>query len=101
MKIHVAVGRLDRLHSAHNSQMLALWENGEGCQLFRRGKKRGEEEEEGKKRKRRKKTPLKAAHSNEELAGWWDLGKEGGVGVKGWRGGECVCVLFKPCWFHP
>lgn len=68
MKIHVAVGRLDRLHSAHNSQTLALWRMGSAANFFWE-----------KKRKKGEKTPLKAAHANEELARWRDLGREEGA----------------------
>lgn len=35
----------------------------------------------GKKKRKKEKTPLKAAHANEELARWRDLGKEEGESV--------------------
>lgn len=73
-------------------------ENGERCQLF-----------PGKKEKERgKKTPLKAAHANEELARWRDLGREEGESeqvyvflVRGGHGGRGEVDQFNSCGLSP
>lgn len=53
----------------------------------------------GKKRERKgEKTPLKAAHANEELARWRDLGKEEGASERVYVWGA---DLFNSCGFCP